>query len=385
MNYLANTLKKYYFKQKGKILFQNKKTLNQLALQMWEESDFSSIDASVLSKVISGERIFTPKQLTTFCKIMNISGADKEYLFYCLEKDYNLKKETDFNRLFIPSDALLETVRNLEKEANNLFFTGKCIELERVTCIAQSLIEEILIRSFNSIYIEPLSQIYRNLMYLQAQAIGSTRTPKNIFQDTFSSINKAKNVLLKLNKYKDTYDNVTLANAYYVHGKYQKINSNRSLREAISLAEKAMKTLPENDSEYLFALRTQIASSIVIKDKLLFSHCSKKAKKILPIQPEQNYLKSINLMSTIILGHAYFFKKDKSKYKKLSEDYFGKTLKGTRIFEVSDIKNELEMAVILKIRNDKNIKNHAKRAIKISKSEGFERHLATFNNFLSQL
>lgn len=385
MNNLSNALRKYYSKQKGRILFQNKNTLNQLALQLWEESDFSSIDASVLSKVISGERLFTPKQLTTFCKIMNISGVDKEYLFYCLEKDYNLKKETDFNRLFIPSDTLLNTINQIEEEADNLFYMGKCQELERLTYIAQSLIEEILIRSFNSIYIEPLSQMYKHLMYLQAQAIGSTRTPKNIFPDTFSTINKTRNVLSKLNKHKDIYDNVTLANAYYVHGKYQKTNNNHSLRKAIFLAGKAMKVLSENDSEYLFALRTQIASAIALNDKTLFSYCYEKAKKILLAQPAQNYLKGINLASTLILGCAYFFKKDESKYKKTSEDYFGKTLKGARIFEVSDIKNELEMAVILKIRNDRSIKSHAKRAIKISSNEGFKRHLTTFNTLLFYL
>lgn len=58
-----------------------------MALQMWELLDFSEIDHSVLSKVIHGERLFTFKQLSVFCKLMKLSQIQRNVLFDALIND----------------------------------------------------------------------------------------------------------------------------------------------------------------------------------------------------------------------------------------------------------------------------------------------------------
>ncbi len=66
INNFASSLKKYYSRQKNKIIFSNKMSLNKLALAMWERLNYQGIDASVLSRVINGQRLFTLKQLEVF-------------------------------------------------------------------------------------------------------------------------------------------------------------------------------------------------------------------------------------------------------------------------------------------------------------------------------
>lgn len=59
-------------------------TLNQLALKIWEQLGFTGIDSSVLSKILSGQRLFTTNQLRTFCHILHLDQVDTNYLYECL-------------------------------------------------------------------------------------------------------------------------------------------------------------------------------------------------------------------------------------------------------------------------------------------------------------
>jgi len=77
---LAKALQKYYLHKGNRIIFANKMTLNQLAMVMWERLGFREVDSSVLSRVISGERLFTQRQLRAFCEILKIKGLEKSYL-----------------------------------------------------------------------------------------------------------------------------------------------------------------------------------------------------------------------------------------------------------------------------------------------------------------
>ncbi len=76
---LARLLQKYYQRQSNRIIFVNKMTLNQLALAMWERLGYQGVDASVLSRVINGERLLTPRQLEVFCEILKLEITVKLY------------------------------------------------------------------------------------------------------------------------------------------------------------------------------------------------------------------------------------------------------------------------------------------------------------------
>lgn len=59
-------------------------TLNQLAMEMWERLGYGGVDASVLSRVLKGERLFTFKQLKIFCDTLSLSRQDYLTLRECL-------------------------------------------------------------------------------------------------------------------------------------------------------------------------------------------------------------------------------------------------------------------------------------------------------------
>lgn len=77
-------------------------TLNQLALKLWEQLNFESIDASVLSKVLNGQRLFTFKQLEVFCELLKINSTFKKYLFECLL--FDISNRSGFKQNFYASN-----------------------------------------------------------------------------------------------------------------------------------------------------------------------------------------------------------------------------------------------------------------------------------------
>ena len=73
MTHLANKLDAFYKKENSKILFKGEITLSEIALSMWEMLGNQAIDASVVSRVIHGKRLFTPSQLEAFIKILQVN------------------------------------------------------------------------------------------------------------------------------------------------------------------------------------------------------------------------------------------------------------------------------------------------------------------------
>ena len=93
---LSRGLQKYYLRKGNRIFFTNKMTLNQLSWEMWDRLGYKGIDPSVLSRVLKGERLFTPNQLKVFCKVLKLSKTDRqeleEALFIELNRKFGLDK-----------------------------------------------------------------------------------------------------------------------------------------------------------------------------------------------------------------------------------------------------------------------------------------------------
>lgn len=84
MKQFHHLLQRYYKKRGNKLVFTNGSTLNQLALQMAEDLSFSGVDASVVSRVINGQKLFTQKQLASFCRVLELGIIDQIELQHCL-------------------------------------------------------------------------------------------------------------------------------------------------------------------------------------------------------------------------------------------------------------------------------------------------------------
>lgn len=80
MSSFSEILKKYYKRSSNRVVFSNGMSLNRLAHEMWEDLGYNSIDPSVLSKVINGQRSFTKAQVKSFCKILKILQQEEDLL-----------------------------------------------------------------------------------------------------------------------------------------------------------------------------------------------------------------------------------------------------------------------------------------------------------------
>ncbi len=85
--YLASELQNLYRKVNNKLVFSNGMGLNQLALEIWTELGYKGMDASLLSRILHGERLFTKDQLDAFCKILGLQETEKYVLESALGKD----------------------------------------------------------------------------------------------------------------------------------------------------------------------------------------------------------------------------------------------------------------------------------------------------------
>lgn len=99
MTNLAKQLAKYYIRKKHKVIFLNNMSLQSFALEMYEKIGYEQIDASVISRVLKGERLFQVKQLEVFCTILRLPQEEKRRLFVALQKDYLTQK--GFSRVYL--------------------------------------------------------------------------------------------------------------------------------------------------------------------------------------------------------------------------------------------------------------------------------------------
>ena len=128
------------------------------------------------------------------------------------------------------------------------------------------------------------------------------------------------------------------------------------------------------NSEYTFTLRTMIASAIYLNDKELTLRLLRLAKKALYSQPQENYLNSTHLAGSVSKGMAKYHTGDPFRIKENVKKYFGRDIEGTRIYEISDIKTELETLMILGLKDNNYIKTKIQRALNISEQENYIRH-----------
>jgi len=168
--HLAGALSNYYTRSRGKIIFSGSLSLNKLALAMWEESSSCGLDASILSKVINGKRLFTPRQLSIFCKILNIKNKDREFLFYCLHKDQSLKDGVSFDIPFIPSSGTYRFIEALMHKLDDLFARGKWKDAYHLSSILEAYLHEYVCVIYPKNPEAALVAIYPKTLYLRARA-----------------------------------------------------------------------------------------------------------------------------------------------------------------------------------------------------------------------
>lgn len=386
MSYFAQTLKNYYEKHGWRIIFSNGMNLNQLAVEIWERLNYQSVDASVLSRVISGERLFTSVQLKVFCKVLQLNKSQKEELFYSLVRDYNLKNSFNIDDFLIPTQVAYEVIKALTENAFKTLFTGDCRSVDN-QCNLAEIFTDALKHKFKQDYKDRIGKLIGLNLYLKGRTIECLSSPKTVIKEILTVSRQLLDMAKDLrNKTFYAYAHVLLTNAYYVAGAYSYSESkSKFYQTAINYGKIAISNLSDDNSEKLLALRNMVASAIYLKDKETIMHIFKTTKKIIPMQPINNRVNALHLCSALSKGLAFLQISNPFSIKEYAISYFQDDLTNTGIYEVSDIKTEVETLLFTKTRDKNYLLSRIKKGIDIADSYNIFRHKKYLVNILKNL
>ncbi|MBI1864101.1 hypothetical protein HYS03_02745 [Candidatus Woesebacteria bacterium] len=194
--------------------------MNALALSMWEHLDFSEIDASVLSRVLKGERLFTQKQLIIFCKLLSLDTKEITKLREALLLD--LLKRFDLDEIFlnIHHEYFLQ---NLEKDLERIWEVRTLGQSVVGLNWSDFLLEQIKNKTSSSIE-EPEYSIFLNLyvkaLFQKCVLLCDITSPQKLLQASTPFINEIKSTgnILKNNSIINIA-NCRLASVFHIMGK----------------------------------------------------------------------------------------------------------------------------------------------------------------------
>ena len=263
MSNLSRALQKLYTREGNKVVFCNGQSLNQLALAMWEKLGFQQVDASVLSRVIKGERLLTPGQLRALCELLALPSADVEPLLVCLQRDYNAKNNLDFDATYISPSLARDIIQELTKGAFEMFYHGNHSALEKRFA---------LVRQLANMY---LSDTERNLAIGESVGFNLYLKGRALTEDAVTAVENALPIYAELLSMGKTYGStmlqgyawVLMSAAHYAAGAgMDEAAKRRHYSASIDFAQKAIAILPEHDHERHFALRSMTASAYYLND-----------------------------------------------------------------------------------------------------------------------
>ena len=387
MTYLAEALKKHYIKQTDKIIFKNKKNLNQLALEMWEDLNFSQIDKSVLSKVLYGKRLFTTRQLEVFCNLLNLTTKEKEELTYSLNKDFCKRYNIELDAYFVPKAHYMEVLDHLLDEVYQANYSGRLSDVIR-KCEKIELIAQVLIETSPPQNIE--EQTYKILsanLYMKTKSLGAFFKPQEALPQT---VNAANTLFSWSKKFDDSfmwcYANILLAHAYYIAGGYTKTNKAKGLyAKSIEHAYKILPYFSIDNRERIFALRLISASASYTKDEEAITFSFAEFNKILLSQPKENDISMYLLAGNLAEGTAILQKPEPFFYKDKVLNHFGAIILDGNIHETSAIKRDIETYIALGSSDRRTIATLAENGLALANKYNYPRHKKYLTKIISTL
>jgi hypothetical protein len=236
---------------------------------MWENLGFQQVDASVLSRVISGERLLTPAQLRAMGELLRLSDREIEHLLVCLQRDYNAKNHLDFDATYITPSFAKDIIQELTQSAFDMFYQGNYDSLEKRFA---------LVRQLANMY---LSDVDRNLAIGESIGLHLYLRGRSLVYSSHQVMVETEPIYTELLTMSETYDSlklrgyaaVLMSAAHCAVGDRVDENSKRRYYQAsIRFAKEAMDILPEGDHERTFALRSMTASAYYLEDAKTIQH-----------------------------------------------------------------------------------------------------------------
>ncbi len=385
MTYLSEALKKYYCKEGNKLVFQNKYSLNQLALEMWERLDYSGMDPSVLSRVLSGERLFTEIQLEVFCQILGLPFQDVE----ALNQSLHNSMVSRYGRWFSFSKLSLDTIDfidSLLKTGQDFLENGKYHEANEVVSPVEDFLEKMLKNNTKTLLQAKICDQLSTVVYFKGKSVIAKSPAGRVLNDITLSVSKLKKLFSYFrNEQTEIRINSLLAHGNYIAGGYTNNSEREHLyKDAVKYGHRAFIKLPYSNFDKLLVMRVVTISTIYLQDELNFMQIKDLMLKNLKLFPKDQFFYGSYLFNTISNGMLLFRMSKSNKVRELSKKYFSKTLRGGHMTELSDIRSGLETYLRLGIKEDR-IENKINRGLQIASEENYPRHFESIKKMASKL
>jgi len=387
MSNLSKKLASYYEKRGNKIIFCEKYSLNELAIELWEKLGYKGIDSSSLSRVIKGERLFTAEQLEIFCQVLNINNSNSEELKSALEIDmltrYGMNPtlgdhHDDSVSLLLESNAAHAKVL---RERGLVEYIPGWIES------TISLLETAVFSNTDSISTTNKNiQSLANAYFEKAYSYGCIYPGKESYEVVYPIIKRLSTLAID---YKDSHilmkANVLLSFNYYVLGKDGNSLDKKDLfqhgSDSISLA---LKNNSDSDEISLMAWRCLALNSIYLKDQLTFKFASQKIWAIIARNNEDpNISFIIWALATIARGQSYFNDKNVEQTLDHIKKFNSLIPWSDPLRECALLRNELEILDNLRSKDSTYKISLAKKGLNMSKDLNYIRYIHYFNKYLN--
>lgn len=348
------SLAAHYTKDGARIIFTGNKTLSEVALQMWEHLGFQKMDASVLSRVLKGERLFTPSQLQAFCSVLRLTSAQEEALFHCLAQDYFKRDNIIITSHISSQQELASVLERLVGRAMELFYEGKSQEVIRQSDLIDTLFERITIEALSPRERFNLIEQYGYYLFLRERSIAGTYDPKSAAR----SIARIAKFLEKLSHQYSlqnlhAYAQLLLADICYMQGAHQLGHASEvDFTKSLQHAHTAFKQLPEDHREKLAALRLMVASSCYLHDEETVRFAEAMTNKLLPAQSMEHAVNALHLSKILTKGKVMVGDMDPFAIEEKVRQHIT-TMPNTDgiYYQLSDIKTRIETFSLFKLKD----------------------------------
>jgi hypothetical protein len=363
-------LQKYYSRSGKKIIFSNKMTLNQLALEMWVRMGYSGVDASVLSRVINGKRLFTPSQLKIFADILKIPKSSRfilndllyEQIFqrYGIDRKYLTEKAETFYSLADHNLKLLGELKVKDLTQHTLYWSKIILEdIEEYIRSIKFRKQRILLLKLQSKFL--IERIYEIMACCRVKTV----------------INEVPSLTKKISQIgNELKDKTLIAVSFALRGDAFYVSKNYSKAE--SQLEKAIKMRGLTDYHKQLANRALAITFANLKKENEFSEIVKQlAGMVTALAPERKcFIKEGIARGYCVLGDLNESKQFINRAWIDLEDAQKSSDNNVFTRNVAVIRTELEIAKKTKwLSNNSYIEKIGKNGLKIAKEYGFNRYV----------
>lgn len=373
---LSRLLQKYYRRCGNRIIFANKMTLNQLALKLWERLGYQGVDTSVLSRVINGERLFTPRQLEVFCDVLGLDEHSKALLKNALTEDYYLKYDLDVDLSF--SSIFFDLVDESIKRAISMGNKG---ELKLSFEWINFLEEKLKLARRKNLYLKSknmIDQLLAKLLFEKANlyfALIQSPQALRILRPIAKKIIEIGRILNSKEIFSQGL--LIIGDAYYVANMFN---------HSLNLLHKGLKDL-KADNLRLRIFRIMLLDYAYVKSPDNFKEIERLAKEELEDNVDINITQRIDFYEGF--GRAQGILKIPGAYKsfekaeKLYEE-LRKNKKAIPFKEIQLIRSQLEAISYLGSNNKNYMERIGKKGLQIALKYGYKRHAMIIRKILTE-